>query len=182
MKHRVVLSLVPGIAILLIAQHSLGLVDARQSGEDLPKPGTFKLDAALILDIGKEHPRFAATLANQNIFGIQFGKARVNWTPIELTSAEIPAYLDKPAHKAFFEDLEKRSREINLQVEAGKISPILYEENVSRASPHDVVLELNVVKGWEGDPPFRSLVLRVSGVNPADGFIATKDNTHWRLR
>jgi len=182
MKRWLILALT-GIGVLFAAHQSFGFPDGvEQSGPESQTTATFKVSQSLILDIAKRHPRFAATLANQNIYGFELGKSEVNWTPIELACSEIPAFLNKAENKAFFDRYNEKAKEINRQVEAGKGSMILYEMNVSEASPHDVVLELDVVKGFAKDPPYKSLVLTISGVNPNEKFEATRDNTHWFLK
>ena len=172
-----------GIGFLFAAHQSFGFSNgAKQSCPESQTTATFKVSQSLILDIAKRHPRFAATLANQNMFGFEFGKSQVNWTPIELACSDIPPFLNKSENKAFFDRYNERAKKINMQVQAGKGSMILYDMNVSQASAHDVVLEIDVVRGFAKDPPDKSLVLQISGVNPTEKFEATRENTHWFLK
>jgi hypothetical protein len=182
MRRLAITPLLPAITILFLAQQGLGLGNAaRQTGATQPKTAIFRIDRDLILDIASQHPRFAATLANRNQEGFSLGKARAQWMPIEMTAADVSALLGGPGHEGFLEDFNNRARAAGSQVEAGKASSIVYDINVSKGSDDQVVLELKVVKGWDKDPPFTLLVLTISGVNPGEGFRATRDNTEWRL-
>jgi len=121
----------------------------------------FRLESDIIREIARAHPRFAATLANINVFGFdpKLRVYRVHWTPVEISSDDIDAFLDRHAHPGFFEQYNRRGRELNRLIQKGSLEKILYILTVA-SSKNATMISLSVrndLRTIPADPPYSAL-------------------------
>lgn len=131
-----------------------------------------RLDPALIREVGAKHPRFGATLANRNSFGFLPGTRTIYWTPIEISSTDMNVFLNRKEHDQFFKKYNEKAREINLRIQKGEISEIVYKLLVERLDQATWTINLQLVGTSlpEIDPPYSSFELRLVCADPsADG-------------
>jgi hypothetical protein len=163
-------------------QGAVGTSSGCQDPVDSAEAGVFRLAPLVITNIAKKHPRFGATLANQNGIGFHAGRYKVRWAPIPLRASDIVYFLHRGEHAEFFAHYNERVKEINKQVEAGVASLILYNIDVSQRPSNVVALNLTVVQGSDIDPPAASLSVTVRRVNRSHDFIADPKDTTWLIR
>lgn len=156
---------------------SKAVTDGSKSVQDL------KLSEKVIRKIGAVHPRFAITLAEMNGYGFYPGKRRVYWTPVELTSSDVEAFLDKHAHSDFFEQYNERARSLNSLIQKGEISRIVYAISVEKTDASwsikmQVQGDLAVV-----DPFYSTLEIQVKESQAAKALGKSPQNKErWQIR
>lgn len=122
----------------------------------------FKLAPELILKIGARHPRFAATLANMNLFGLSSGTHIIHWTPVEINTENVSAFLNKDAHQDFFIGLDKKSKQINNSIINDEIKEIIYTVTISGSQKKSTrIIKLKVNQGYNKDPEYSFLEISV---------------------
>ncbi len=120
-----------------------------------------KLDRRTIREIAVVHPRFAATLALQNNVGARM-PAKTHWTPVELTTQDIGAFLnDGEESQAILKRLDRKARKLNKRIINGELAEVVHEVSVSRESPTLLAVKLLVTKSSPVDPPYSSLAIRL---------------------
>jgi hypothetical protein len=107
---------------------------------------TLTLKGSLIKEIGAQHPRFAATLANGNLYGFHPGEYEFYWTPIEISPRDIDAFLNRKKYEAFFRKYNQRARRINEQIQRGEISEIVYKLTVKQVDASRWEIEILVTQ------------------------------------
>jgi hypothetical protein len=113
----------------------------------------FWLNPRLLHDIAVVQPRFAATLALLNKAGFVLNqKVQVYWTPVEIKSGEIGAFLDEDNHKEYFRTFNERARELNRRIRAGDLAAIIYEITLAEEDLNTRVISLRVID--PGNTPF----------------------------
>jgi len=151
-----------------------------------PLSGPIRLDKNVIRQIAKKQPRFAATLANLNVFGLEVGEYRVFWTPIKIAHNDIDAFIDRSGSKAFFSGLNERARRLNGLIERGSLSEITYDVSVESPDPSTRIMTMRRYgsgKSIEGEPDYSSLTIELSvdkGANSKRGGSCVV--TNWRIK
>jgi hypothetical protein len=147
---------------------------------------TFRIDAELIRQIGAQNPRFAATLANQNVFGFHAGVYRVYWTPVEISPDDVEFFLNRKESTAFFDKWNDRARAMNSQIRKGAITEIRYSMTVSDGGPadHAITIELGNSELPEKEAP--GTVLEIELRSAADATVARASrqafDAKWSIR
>lgn len=103
---------------------------ASQAISDSAKQQHIRLSEKVIRQIAALHPRFAITLIEMNGFGFSPGKRTVFWTPVELTSSAVDAFLSKGTHGSFFDQYDEKARSLNRLIQAGELSSIVYSVSI----------------------------------------------------
>ncbi len=122
-----------------------------------------RLTSKVIKEIAKAHPRFGATLANLNMFGLTASDHEIHWTPIKLRSEDINAFLDRKSNQKFFRKYNEEGRRINRLIRKGQLEEIVYKVTIKQENDASWTIDLQV-KGnpalSAGDPVYNSLMIR----------------------
>jgi len=147
---------------------------------------TFRIDADLIREIGAQNPRFAATLANQNVFGFHAGVYRVYWTPVEISPDDVEFFLNRKESTAFFDKWNDRARAMNSQIRKGAITEVRYSMTVSDvgAADHAITIEVGNSDLPEKEAPGTVLEIELRSAADATGARTSKQafNARWSIR
>jgi len=155
-----------------------------QIASDRDRKRLFRIDTSVIREIGDVHPRFAATLANLNAFGLTFvGVYHVNWTPVELAPQDVEAFLDRGHHPGFFKRYDRKVHRLNKLIEQGRLEDIVYDVTIEEsADSSNRTIKLSLQKGSvqnKVDPPYSSLEVKVTNVNAAS---RTEQTSTWYVK
>lgn len=128
------------------------------------KSRTFRINSAIIKEVGAKHPRFGATLANFNMFGFSAGVHRVHWTPVAISSEDMDRFIDRSAHQSFFKKYNQRASKINRQIQRGEVAEVLYIVTIGQQDSHTWTVKLQVAGNsapilTTSDPAYSSLEL-----------------------
>jgi len=105
---------------------------------------TFRLSPKLIKEVGISHPRFGATLANLNMFGFSVGDHTIHWTPVEITSSDMEAFLDRKSHERFFRKYNQRACATNTLIQKSEVEEIVYMVTITRQDANTWTIKLQV--------------------------------------
>lgn len=142
-----------------------------------------RLSEKVIRQISALHPRFAITLAEMNVYGFSPGKRRVYWTPVELTSSDVEAFLHKGTHASFFDDYDEKARALNRLIQAGELSRIVYAISIENT---DTAWSIKVeVQGdlTAVDPTFSTLEIQVKTSKATQTLgQSSRNKERWQIR
>jgi len=124
-----------------------------------------RLDKKLIRDIAAKQPRFAATLANLDIFGFQAAVYHIYWTPVKIAAGDVDMFLNRRTSHAFFSALDESARKLNGAIERGTASEIRYDLAVESPDAASRVIRIEFKSprtSLQGDPSYSLLQIRLS--------------------
>ncbi|HKQ04859.1 MAG TPA: hypothetical protein VJ464_06990 [Blastocatellia bacterium] len=119
----------------------------------------------MIRNIAEKHARFAATLAEMNVYGITPGTRRVYWTPYPLSSPDIEAFLNKSGHSRFFKHYDAEVRKLNVLIQKGELSDIVYDISIKQTEDGAWSIKLQVedeTAAASVDPAYSRLEIQVA--------------------
>ena len=149
------------------------------------------IDVDAIREIGKVHPRFAVTLTHLNISGwLRQGKYEIHWTPVLLTPESVDAFIDRSAHREFFEKYDRDVRKLNKRIEEGRLKSIIYEIRIrldADTGNRTITLSLPEAATRDAaDPPYSSLELftlkRAAVAATTVATLNEKPLTFWQIK